>query len=505
MQGLFRELREFPVLKQLKSLFQTWWNLEFIFLRCSETDLVFDNKLQNQNSLVAKLLQAQLFQRDLLDSFQACNPSLNSKKEDFTWLIWKKTGLEILAMPLFLQKKLEGFVLITGFQTKNNPQLKKALSYIDLDSEEIEAYLKTCQIFKKKDIVYVAKLFAMLFKEACLVFEERKRYLSSGRNAEYLPEETKSLTGISPSVKFLRKFVEKIEKSEDSVLVFGAKGSGKSHLCRVIHNRSSRKDQGFFIQDCSSISKSALEIRLFGKEACSSSEAEIGLLEQANRGSLLLKNIEHLPKTTQTQVLRVLKEGVFFPVGARRSKKTDVRFFASSKKEDPRILLNQNLLKSSLFYELNTFGIKTPCLKERVEDIPALVESFLRKGSAQSYPQQMSEKVMELFYNYSWPGNISELEGEVKKLVHLSPNEDSIITERYVSKNIKKETPDKSLERFLGRPLKETLGILEKEILTEQLKREGGNKSRVAKILGLSRTSIIGKTKEHNIDEPESA
>ena len=245
------------------------------------------------------------------------------------------------------------------------------------------------------------------------------------------------------------------------------------------------------MQDCSALKENLLKEELFGKEE------KAGLLEQVKEGTLVLKGIHHLSLDLQNQLCRTLKEGSCFRENKNTPQKIEARIIATST-ENLKHLSDKGVFSDDLFYQLNVINIKMPPLRSRLEDIPLLVKHFLNQMSTTGKRKTLSKVVLKCFYNYSWPENIHELKKEVEKLVVLSEETDMTLDETHLSPNLKKTlSHSPALSLFEGKTLKEALKTLEKHMILETLRKENGNKSKVAELLGLSRTSLITKTRDY--------
>jgi formate hydrogenlyase transcriptional activator len=232
------------------------------------------------------------------------------------------------------------------------------------------------------------------------------------------------ILGKSPELLKLLDRVESAAPTDANVLISGETGSGKELIARAIHNRSARKDSPLVKVNCGAIPAGLVESELFGhvKGAfTSASERRIGRFELANNGTLFLDEVGELPLETQVKLLRVLQEQEFEPVGSNRTIKVNVRIIAATNR-DLDAAVRSGVFRSDLYYRLNVIPLKVPALRDRRSDIPEMVMAFLRQSAKRvGRPiHSVSTETMRLLVDYSWPGNIRELQNVIERGVVLS-------------------------------------------------------------------------------------
>jgi transcriptional regulator with PAS, ATPase and Fis domain len=299
----------------------------------------------------------------------------------------------------------------------------------------------------------------------------------------------------------------KVSNSEATILIQGENGTGKELVAKAIHYNSNRKDRLFLAQNCSAFNDNLLDSELFGHVKGAFTGAvkdKKGLFEISDGGTLFLDEIGDTSLTMQVKLLRVLQEGTFLPVGATTPRKVNVRVIAATNKP-LKEMIAKGEFREDLYYRINVINITLPPLRDRKEDIPLLMEHFLEKKCAEKgYPlKSFSKKCMEKMLDYTWAGNIRELENEVERLVVLA-GEDRVITPDLLSSRI--------IEKVGGAPghlkgintsgtLREALEELEAYMIKEGLKRTNFNKSKLAKELGISRAGLIMKVEKYGLDK----
>ncbi len=293
--------------------------------------------------------------------------------------------------------------------------------------------------------------------------------------------------------------IEKIARSNATVLITGESGTGKEVLAKLIHTSSVRKDRKFSVIDCSSIPPSLLESELFGYEKGAFTGAQtrkIGKFEAANGGTLFLDEIGELPLPMQTRFLRVLQEKKFERLGGTEAVDLDVRIIAATNK-DLEQEVKAGRFREDLYYRLNICRIAVPPLRERREDIPLLAEYFMKKYAKEHGKALQFLGVDLLLYlmEYSFPGNVRELQNMIEQAVILAGEEEEVLTLKAFSYPNISETPVPEIPKD-GLPLWK----YEKYIIESTLRRYGGNKQKVAKVLGIKRQTLYNKLKKYGME-----
>jgi Nif-specific regulatory protein len=302
--------------------------------------------------------------------------------------------------------------------------------------------------------------------------------------------------GKSPAFTDVLRQVQKVTDTRATVCIEGETGTGKELIASLIHYQSGRRDKLFVAQNCAAVPDNLLESELFGhkKGAFTGADSEKkGLFEVADGGTLFLDEIGEMSLNLQAKLLRVLQEGEIRPIGATQTRRVDVRIICATNRSLEKEVA-EGRFRQDLYYRLKVFPIRLPPLRERREDIPALCEHFLRKYSAEmrkSVAGFTSEALSQLSA-YNWPGNVRELENEVQRLV-IQVDPESFITPellaprmRQVEGVLDKITPQKG-------PLKDMMEEVERFLLVQALKEHGGNKTRTAETLGITREGLHKK------------
>ena len=332
------------------------------------------------------------------------------------------------------------------------------------------------------------------------------------RDGDYLIQEAETLKDlkfkeafsniVTQSKKMIKIFqtIEKIARSDSSVLIWGESGTGKELIAKAIHEISKRNKENFIAVNAGVFANELFASEFFGhiKGAFSGADAnKKGFIEEANKGTLFLDEIGELSLAIQVKLLRVLQEGEFFRLGSTKNMKVDVRIVAATNKDLQEEIKKGNFRKD-LFYRLNINSVYLPPLREREGDIPLLAHYFLNKFSKDNNKKitRISDTVIKLLESYDYPGNIRELMNIINSAVIVESN----------GELRKKSLPQYFLDNatFNEGPSDfevKTLQQVEKEHIKKMLTHTGGNRTKTAKILGISRVSLISKIKNYEFDK----
>ncbi len=319
----------------------------------------------------------------------------------------------------------------------------------------------------------------------------------------------RKLMGPSDTIGRIISDVNRVAKSDFTVVISGETGSGKEVVAREIHWASHRSGGPFIPIDCGAIPETLLESELFGHEKGAFTGAALqkpGKLEVAKGGTLFLDEISNMPLSSQTKLLRVIQEKRVFRVGGTIPLDVDVRLLVASN-QDLRAAVTSGMFRRDLFYRLNEFTINIPPLRERKEDIYYLAKRFLDITNAElnKNVKGFSEYALEALYVYDWPGNVRELRSTIRRAVLLA---DEMITEKHLDmKRVPAAGPASTLKiqglQWKGLSLKEIVRLstttLEREVLAQVLKYTGGNKAKAARLLQIDYKTIHKKVKQLGI------
>jgi two-component system nitrogen regulation response regulator NtrX len=308
------------------------------------------------------------------------------------------------------------------------------------------------------------------------------------------------LIGNSENIKNIKNQINKISISESRILINGPTGSGKELIARKIHKNSKRRKGSFIILNGALLDIEKYELELFGEEK-NNGAISYGALEKSSEGILLIDEISEIPLETQSKILRVLIDQKFKRINGDHDINVDVRIICSSSKDIKNEIKIGNF-REDLYHRLNVFEINIEPLKNRISDIPFLVEYFSKKISSNYNLKQLNiDTNNKYLLNYEWPGNVRELRNLIERIAILSPDGSDKIS-NIIKESLK--TPDfkiKPSENSLSVPLKEARENFEKEYLTTQLKKFNGNISKTADFIGMERSALHRKLKGLGIKE----
>ena len=300
------------------------------------------------------------------------------------------------------------------------------------------------------------------------------------------------LIGSSPANAEILEVIEKVAPTNSTVLISGESGVGKEVVARTIHNQSTRRDKVFLAVNCSAIPETLLESQLFGhvKGAFTgASNYQEGLFQRANGGTIFLDEIGEMPLMLQPKILRAIEERAVTPIGAAKPLQVDVRIIAATNRE-LKEEVDEGKFRGDLYYRLNVIHLQIPPLRERREDIPLLVEHFIRRQNSElkkNY-QGVESSALKVLMSLPWKGNIRDLNNVLERAMILGNGE--WITVKDLPRW---EVPEVDVSRSVGHDLRRTVRAYEKSHIENVLKETDGDRTQTAELLGLSRSSLYRK------------
>ncbi len=311
-----------------------------------------------------------------------------------------------------------------------------------------------------------------------------------------------ALIGQSPSLQGLRKLVERAAPSDVPILVAGENGTGKELVARAIHELSPRRGQPFVKMNCAAVPAELVESELFGHEKGAFTGATAqrrGRFEQADGGTLFLDEIGDMPPAMQAKLLRVLQDGEITRVGATAEIKVDVRVISATNR-DVDTLLREGHFREDLYYRINTLTLRTPPLRERPGDVPALANHFAEAACRRNHwkPRRFSPQAIELLKQQPWKGNVRELKNVVERVLILSDVDP--LGDAEVRAGLPGSTPPRAGTIPVQGELRDLVDAYERELIRERLRHLGGHVTNTAKSLGLERSHLYKKCKQLGLD-----
>jgi transcriptional regulator with PAS, ATPase and Fis domain len=334
---------------------------------------------------------------------------------------------------------------------------------------------------------------------------QKQEEILSLRRTLHLEEGYHGILGKTPVMQDLFELIDNVGLTDSPVMIQGDSGTGKELVARAIHDVSGRRGRPFIKVNCASLNENLLESELFGHirgAYTGADRARIGRFEAAHRGTIFLDEIGDVPLSTQVKLLRVLEEQEIERVGDHRPIKVDVRIVSATHRSLER-LIAKGAFREDLYFRINVFPIQIPALRRRLEDIPAIVQYFIRQNNSKTGKKilGMTPEAMEALLAYHWPGNVRELRNAIEyafvlcnsggiTVSHLPPK---IAGQRPAACPEPVSSPESATDRA------------EREELLRVLTETGGNRSETARRLKVSRVTVWKRMKKHGIQMPPSA
>jgi transcriptional regulator with PAS, ATPase and Fis domain len=321
-----------------------------------------------------------------------------------------------------------------------------------------------------------------------------------------LPESMHGVVGLSDSLVEVYRVIDRVADTTCTILITGESGTGKELVARAVHKQSPRSGKAFVAVNCGAIPEALLESELFGhaRGAFTGAHAnKVGRIALAEGGTLFLDEIGEMPMSLQVKLLRVLQAREYSPVGDNRTLKADVRIVAATN-VNLENAVQAGTFREDLYYRLNVIHLNVPALRERPEDVPLLVQHFLKKAKervGRTNIEGISRAAAQILADYQWPGNVRELENTVERAVLLcqgSMLEPKDLPQRLcglgVEKRMSPRLPDTGLD------LRNAVESFENQLIRQALERTKWNKKQAASLLGLNRTTLVEMLKRKRIN-----
>ncbi len=509
------EFEHIHVIKKLKQILNSWWNIDVIFsdergqLKAFE---LREGAAKFCNPAVTALLQKDSVKVALQENIAKAIEDLRMSGNRYAIRKLDASGFDIAVVPISIENDFVGTVVALGFlKDDTSPQrlseIGERMAIFGISGEVIASAVGKIKHIEDQDREHFLELVELVAQEIVTLHleitsrENRIKELNKELGSRYKYD---NMIGKSKPMQSLYGLLDKIKTADSTVLIQGDNGTGKELIAKAIHYNSSRKDKAFVIQNCSAFNDNLLESELFGHVKGSFTGAirdKKGLFEIADKGTFFLDEIGDTSPTMQVKLLRVIQEGTFTPVGAVETRKVDTRIIAATNRP-LKEMVEAGTFREDLFYRLNVINIRVPPLRERKEDIPFLAEFFLNKSqNGVGVKKILTKRALEKLYDYVWPGNVRELQNEMERLIVLSGPEVKITADMLSPKILESAEKGKVQgSRVMGK-LKDALEELERDMIREGLRRTGWNKSKLAKELGISRAGLIMKVEKYGLDK----
>ncbi|MBU5428055.1 sigma 54-interacting transcriptional regulator [Tissierella pigra] len=419
-------------------------------------------------------------------------------------------------LQVFPNIKREDSTFYKAINTKR-PIIEHVQNYINYVGKSVSIVTSTIPIISNGRIQGAMEIFKDLSKvvelsEKILMLQSTL-YSKDMRGSRFLQNGTQynisDIIGQSNTINQLKSKIQKIANSNSPVFVFGETGTGKELVVQGIHNLSHRRSKPFIAQNCGALPENLLESIIFGTVQGSFTGAKDnpGLFELADGGTLFLDELNSMQLGLQSKLLRVIEDGIIRRIGSTKTILVDVRLIVASN-EEPKRLLKENKIREDLYYRLNVLNLNIPPLRDRKEDIPILVDHFIRicNDKMNKTIKSIDSQVMEYFLNYDWPGNVRELQNTIESAMNFA--EDDYIkmedfqsyNDRYI-KNVEIEDFENNMQREID--LKMMVEEYEKNIIKLAIDEANNNYAQAARNLKIPKQTLYSKLKRYKIDEKE--
>jgi two-component system response regulator AtoC len=388
-------------------------------------------------------------------------------------------GIEVLQQIKKIDEEIE-VIIITGIETLQ-PSIK---------AMQLGAYDYIVKPFNINEVYIIIK--KALEKQSLRREVAYLRTLESKKSVSF-----SNIIGKSLKMQQVYEIMEVMSKNDNTVLITGESGTGKELVARAIHFNGLRNNYPFVVVNCATIPDNLVENVLFGYE--NGNVVQKGKFEIAHKGTIFLDEVTSLKLDVQAKILRVLESKEIERIGRTKSIKVDVRIITSTN-TDLKKAVKQGIFREDLYFRLNVIPIHLPPLRERKEDIPLLIEHFLKEYNQRFNKniKGVTSRAMETLKEYYWPGNVRELQNILERLVVLAGNED-FISHKHLPMEL---FIHKSGIKTQGLTLKEARNKFEKEFIFAILEKVDWNQAKAAKLLGIHRNTMVLKIKELNIKPP---
>ena len=526
-----RPFEKLHTILMLKDVVRKWWEVELAF--ADANGYVLDHaegKIIPPNNDFCRLA---LFSKE---GFRRCNESVKvlSGKLRNTGRGARRTivhechlGFDLVACPIVFDQEFAGFLFVggslhealTGHTADSILRKTREMAIGGGSGTDLNRALGKIPQLSQSELDHLSDLLEFGADEIQNYRQQElrlKREHEAAVSAEPVSYRFENIVGNSRPIQGIFRLLEKIVQSESTVLIQGESGTGKELIARAIHYNGPRAKKAFVVQNCSAFNDNLLESALFGHTKGSFTGAikdKKGLFEQADGGTFFLDEIGDMSPALQVKLLRVLQEGTFTPVGSTETHSVDVRVIAATHK-DLQKMVERGEFREDLYYRIHVIKVQMPPLRDRMDDLPILLEHFLRKhfrphpGSPSTRPPRFSSEAMLALQRYPWPGNIREFENEIERCMVLGGDLQAIGIE-VLSQRVRDAAALAPVAHPVVRQssldgdgsLKTAVEELERDLIYQGLIRTHWNKSLLAKELGISRSNLIMKVERYGLDK----
>ena len=508
----------------LRDILRKWWRAELCF--ADKTGTVIEWAKGQITPPPNDFCRLSLFSKE---GFRRCSASVRVLHEKFK--ASKKLrrsqfhechlGFTIVGAPLYVENEYEGMLFVEGFarqevSPREAEQLKAKITELNPGTTDLERALERIPQSDDRETEKICDLLEFganeiaNYESELAKKDETIQTLSTELSDRYKFE---NIIGKSNAMLEVFRILEKVCNSDSTVLVNGESGTGKELVARAIHYNGPRKDKPFVVQNCSAFNDNLLESALFGHVKGSFTGAlrdKKGLFEVADGGTFFLDEVGDMSPSLQVKLLRVLQEGTLTPVGGTQQRQVDVRVIAATHK-DLGVMVKKGEFREDLYYRINVIRIQVPPLRDRKDDLPVLMDHFMRKHKKDGQRSRaIANDALAVMQQYHWPGNIRELENEIERLLVLGSDLE-LLPADLLSSRIRDAVSGAAGVNVIGASrvtqvpvgkMNDAVEALEREMISQGLNRTKGNKSRLSRELGISRSNLILKIQKYALEKP---
>ncbi|MCK8817537.1 sigma 54-interacting transcriptional regulator [Natroniella sulfidigena] len=483
--------------------------------------VAYFQKIKEAEEMAEKLKSVQRLKKTLEAILNSIDDGIRVVDEEGRIKVYnsKMADLENLEREQVINKKLLDILpslsreTSTIMRTLNSQEsvMEHQQSYINYKGEEITTINKTLPMMLEdefigaleiaKDVTQLKELSEKVIDLQSELYdtEEKKEEFNNGTNYVF-----SDIIGENKGLKQKIKYAKRAARTSSSILISGETGTGKELFAQSIHNASRRRKEPFIAQNCAALPKDLLEGILFGtkKGGFTGAVNRQGLFEQVDGGTLLLDEINSMPLELQAKLLRVLQEGIIRPIGGDKGVRVDVRIIATINK-NPLQAIEEGELREDLYYRLAVVNLELPPLRERTDDISLLVDYFIEKFNRKfNYQiQGIEQEAEDYFLNYSWPGNVRQLEHVLEGVINILDRDDKISKEdvELFMLDTKGEIETNKIDLKEDDSLPNIIEDIEKNLIKEAIDNNNNNISQAARELGIKRQTLQYKIKKYQL------
>lgn len=519
------ELLRLPVVRSTAQLFARHWNMGIGYADLGSREVKPPGTLDSPRvDNLCRLVQASE------SGLQACRdigPSVFARLDELSrsrqpqsraFTVECHAGIRELVAPVLIAGEIAGALLAGGFACPPEPRSMEPFGHsapeqtrtrarsLDVAAAALDKAEPRLPWFDERELGFARTLLEAAAEAISEVTEPKQKTRKRRPRNQDTRQSYHGIIGASAPMQELFGVLDRVVRSDATVLIQGENGTGKELVARAIHYGSQRAKRRFVITNCSAFNDNLLDSELFGhkKGAFTGAFADKkGLFEAAHTGTFFLDEIGDMSPSLQVKVLRVLQEGTFLPVGDTETRKVDVRIIAATNR-DLKAMVADSSFREDLYYRINVINLRIPPLRERREDIELLTEHFLQKHLEKSRrpKKTLTRGCIFQLQQYNWPGNVRELENEIERLIVLA-GDATEIDEQLLSPRIHQHVPRVDVAvapEAVSRSLPRSLRSLERRMLLDALERHDWNKTRAAAELEISRRNLIRLVQKYELE-----